>query len=75
MSRLSWLTAKAWPDADGVHVWLRHECDERGVVETMLPNIWRRGTEEQRDTLTPSVICSACEMHTFVPITDQEAPR
>ena len=64
MTRLAWLTAKARPDGDGEHFWLTHECVE-GPTETMLPNIWRAGTT---GLLTPSVMCRACGMHTFVPI-------
>lgn len=65
MSRLSWLTANAWPDEDGRHYWLRHECMNDEVVETMLPTIWKH---DGSGHLTPSVHCTACGMHTFVPI-------
>lgn len=62
-SRLSWLTARAWLDEDGEHVWLRHECSN-GWDESMLPHPTWQASEDGR-TVEPSIDCG-CGMHTFM---------
>lgn len=59
MSRLGFLTARAWLDNDGRHVWIAHDCTE-GRVTTMLPwpNWHSTGLHVE-----PSIVCEACGLH------------
>lgn len=69
MNRLAWLTADAWLDEDGRHVWLAHDCS-KGREETMLPYpTWHA----EGGKVQPSVNCGACGMHTFVPLSAKPA--
>lgn len=58
------LTAKAWLDADGEHVWFKHECLE-GFDTSMLPHPqWHANKEGTK--VEPSVDCRKCGCHTVV---------
>jgi hypothetical protein len=64
---LAFLTARAWLDEDGRHVWLEHDCgDER--ARTMLPSTWQADAEGH---VSPSIDCRACGAHFFAQV---EAP-
>lgn len=68
MTRLGFLTANAWPDEDGVHVWVAHDC-VAGRDVSMLPNFaWRPGDGQAE----PSFSCDACGIHCFVPYGEPE---
>ena len=57
--RLAFLTARAWLDEDGDHVWTSHDCNGAEVV-TMLP--WP--TWHAKDgRVHPSVSCDTCGAH------------
>lgn len=63
---VKWLSASAWLDSDGRHVWLFHRCVDQEPQETMLPfPTWR---VENRHVI-PSVFCEACGMHATLEIT------
>lgn len=75
-SRLGFLTLRCWLDADGRHIWQRHDCVD-GPSESMLPDTWRViGTNYPKD-VHPSIICTACGLHAFgtVETRPQEAPN
>ena len=59
MSRLGFLTARVWLDADGQHLWLAHDCVD-GRTTTMLPTQWREGPDGY---VAPSIACRACGLH------------
>ena len=59
VTRVGWLTARAWLDTDGEHVWIRHDCTS-GVVDVMLPHpTWRAANGR----VEPSVHCRDCGLH------------
>jgi hypothetical protein len=61
---LAFLTAQAWLDEDGRHVWLAHDC-AKGRVTTMLPTTWKADAEGH---VSPSIDCRACGAHFFAQI-------
>lgn len=70
MSRVGFLWARCWLDADGRHVWLYHRCAD-GEQVTMLPwPTWQAVGED----VQPSIACGACELHFFAKIGDPMAP-
>lgn len=64
MSKLSFLSASAWLDDDGLHVWSLHRCFNEEWQLTMLPYpTWRC-----RDGIVmPSIQC-ACGYHDTPPV-------
>jgi hypothetical protein len=60
-----WMTADAWMDEDGEHVWMAHDCTDRRVA-TMLPHPTWHAAPAPAGTGTvvvPSFACSDCGIH------------
>lgn len=56
------MTARAWLDNDGQHVWMAHDCTTERVV-TMLPwPVWH----STGLAVEPSFSCDTCGIHTHV---------
>lgn len=64
---LGFLTARAWLDADGRHVWLRHDCTHVRE-QTMLP--WPTWRADGFGRVVPSVSCDFCGLHAILVIED-----
>lgn len=72
MSRLGFLMVNAWPDPDGVHVWMAHDC-VNGRDISMLPNPpWSPNADG--DGVTPSIDCTACGTHCLALFGEPEDP-
>lgn len=57
-----WVTARAWLDDDGYHIWMAHDCF-RGREAFMLPYpTWKMN--EDGKTASPSFHCTLCNCHT-----------
>lgn len=70
MSRLGFLTANAWPDGDGKHVWVAHDC-VNGRDISMLPYPqWRIGDGK----VEPSFSHDVCGIHAFIDFGHPEKP-
>lgn len=54
-----WHDAMWWPDADGKHAWLSHDCKDQRET-SMLP--WPKWKITDSG-IWPSVQCDACGMH------------
>lgn len=65
MSRLAFLTARAWLDEDGKHVWAAHDCTN-GRVTAMLPYPPWGVADDRR--VEPSFHCHECDTHVFLEI-------
>lgn len=64
------MTARAWLDDDGEHVHLAHDCLTERVRGMQPWPTWRANGA----MVEPSVSCTACGLHTHVPLTDPPEP-
>lgn len=69
MSVIGFLTAAAWLDMDGYHVWQAHDC-VGGRSRSMLP--WPTWIKTQNGSVWPSVTCHACGLHVFLALGSPE---
>ena len=60
--RIGFLTATAWLDDDGYHVWQRHDCRSE-PSESMLP--WPTWNAKGK-AVEPSLMCDSCGLHVFL---------
>lgn len=56
-----WMSAEAWMDEDGEHVWMAHDCADRRVTSMFPHPTWRRNG----DHVEPSFACADCGLHAF----------
>lgn len=70
-SRIGFLTARAWRDEDGYHVWQAHDCKggQRSVSKLPWPQ-WKADGER----VQPSVICGLCGLHATLTL-DKQPPE
>lgn len=68
---IRFMTARAWMDEDGYHVWFAHDC-VNGPITTMLPSQWERtnmlGNTTDTGRVEPSLHCGKCQLHVFLVI-------
>ncbi len=69
-NRLAFLTASAWIDVDGRHVWLSHDCAD-GRSTSMLPTTWKAN---ESGRVEPSIDCRDCGAHFFAQIEAKPDP-
>lgn len=63
--RLGFLSADAWLDEDGYHVWVAHDCKGERLI-TMLPwPVWQANDARE---ITPSFSCKRCATHAFLKV-------
>lgn len=55
------IEARCWLDADGIHIWLGHECTTGERPNIMLP--WPTWHATQDGRVEPSIVCQDCDLH------------
>lgn len=67
----SWVSVRAWLDADDRHVWAAHDCTD-GREVTMLP--WPTWQALPDGEVRPSFSCDRCGVHVSMEIGYAAAP-
>jgi hypothetical protein len=65
------LTGNGWPDPDGEHVWIAHDCIDRRDASKMPNYNWRLSADGK--TVVPSFSCSACGFHAVIHVGEPES--
>jgi hypothetical protein len=63
--RLGFLSADAWLDSDGYHVWCAHDCAGVRVVSMLPWPTWQSNVERK---VCPSFFCEDCGTHVSLEI-------